>query len=174
MCDKHQNLLASPYVDFLCLTGICTVQLVSLRKGWMKFKCGRTRNILLCSGRESITSSMCSRRTVRGLRCRSPYQNSMLSSNRSLTWLKVRTSSRDKVCAVYSTPFDLYGKLIRPDQFIIAPSFCMSVHPSGFCFRSISSEPMDRISPNFIYALISTRSRLGLLHIIFQAFVIEL
>ena len=30
---------------------------------------------------------------------------------------------------------------------------------------------MDRISPNFIYAFILTRSTLGLLHIIFRAFV---
>ena len=33
---------------------------------------------------------------------------------------------------------------------------------------------MDRISPNFIYALILTRSILGLLHIIFCSFVPEL
>ena len=36
-----------------------------------------------------------------------------------------------------------------------------------FCFHSISWEQMDRISPNFIYAFILTRSTLGLLHIIF-------
>ena len=33
---------------------------------------------------------------------------------------------------------------------------------------------MDRISPNFIYAFILTRSSLGLLHIIFRSFVPEL
>ena len=33
---------------------------------------------------------------------------------------------------------------------------------------------MDRISPNFIYAFILTRSTLGLLHIIFCTFVPEL
>ena len=33
---------------------------------------------------------------------------------------------------------------------------------------------MDRISPNFIYAFILTRSMLGLLHIIFRTFVPEL
>ena len=33
---------------------------------------------------------------------------------------------------------------------------------------------MDRILPNFVYALISTRSRLGLLHVIFFNFVTEL
>ena len=33
---------------------------------------------------------------------------------------------------------------------------------------------MDRISPNFIYAFILTRSTLGLLHIIFRTFVPEL
>ena len=43
-----------------------------------------------------------------------------------------------------------------------------------FCFRSISWEQMDRISPNFIYAFILTRSTLGLLHIIFRTFVSEL
>ena len=32
---------------------------------------------------------------------------------------------------------------------------------------------MDRISPNFIYAFILTRSMLGLLHIIFRTFVPE-
>ena len=35
------------------------------------------------------------------------------------------------------------------------------------CFRSISWEQFDRISSNFIHALILTRSSLGLLHIIF-------
>ena len=33
---------------------------------------------------------------------------------------------------------------------------------------------MDRLSPNFIYAFILTRSMLGLLHIIFRTFVPEL
>ena len=40
-----------------------------------------------------------------------------------------------------------------------------------FWFCSISWEPLDRISPNFIYAFIFTRSSLGLLHIIFRTFV---
>ena len=44
---------------------------------------------------------------------------------------------------------------------------------SEFCFRSISLERMDRISLNFVYALILTRSRLGLLPVIFRI-VIEL
>ena len=35
-------------------------------------------------------------------------------------------------------------------------------------------EQMDRISPNFVYAFILTRSRLGLLHVIFCFFVGEL
>ena len=43
-----------------------------------------------------------------------------------------------------------------------------------FRFRSISWKQMDRISPNFIYAFILTRSTLGLLHIIFHTFVPEL
>ena len=43
-----------------------------------------------------------------------------------------------------------------------------------FCFRSISWEQMDRISPNFIYAFKLPRSTLGLLHIIFPTFVPEL
>ena len=43
-----------------------------------------------------------------------------------------------------------------------------------FCFRSISWKQMDRISPNFIYAFILTRSTLELLHIIFGTFVPEL
>ena len=41
----------------------------------------------------------------------------------------------------------------------------------NFCFPSIE---IDRISPNFVYTLILTRSKLGLLHIIFRTFVIEL
>ena len=41
-------------------------------------------------------------------------------------------------------------------------------------FRSISWEPIGRISPNFIYAFILTRSKLGSLHIIFCTFVPEL
>ena len=43
-----------------------------------------------------------------------------------------------------------------------------------FCFRSISWERIDRISQNFIYALILTRSRFGLLSVIFGTFVPEL
>ena len=43
-----------------------------------------------------------------------------------------------------------------------------------FLFRSISWELHDIFSPNFINALIWTRSGLGLLHIIFQIFVLEL
>ena len=53
-------------------------------------------------------------------------------------------------------------------------SVIASDRPSGFFFRSISSEQIDRISPNFGYALISIRSSLGLLHIIFLSFVIAL
>ena len=41
-------------------------------------------------------------------------------------------------------------------------------------FHSISWEQIDRISPNFIYAFILTRSALGLLPIIFCTFVPEL
>ena len=44
---------------------------------------------------------------------------------------------------------------------------CASVGPSGFCFRSISLEQINRISPNSVYALISTSSRFGLYHTIF-------
>ena len=40
-----------------------------------------------------------------------------------------------------------------------------------FHFYSISWEAMDRISPNFTYAFILTRSALGLLQIIFCTFV---
>ena len=43
-----------------------------------------------------------------------------------------------------------------------------------FRFHSISWEQIDRISPNFIYAFISTRSSLELSHIIFRNFVPEL
>ena len=43
-----------------------------------------------------------------------------------------------------------------------------------FRFRSISWEQIDIIAPNFIYALILTRSSLGSLHIIFPKFVPEL
>ena len=39
-----------------------------------------------------------------------------------------------------------------------------------FCFRSISWEVFDRISPNFIYAFILTRSSSGLLQVIFAHF----
>ena len=35
-------------------------------------------------------------------------------------------------------------------------------------------EKINRFSPNFIYAFILTRSRLGLLHVIFRTFVPEL
>ena len=53
-------------------------------------------------------------------------------------------------------------------------SVISSYHPSLFHFRSISSEQIDRILPNFVYALIFTRSRLGLLPVIFHKFVTEL
>ena len=43
-----------------------------------------------------------------------------------------------------------------------------------FCFISISWEQIDRISTNFIYAFILTRSSLRLLHVIFRSFVPEL
>ena len=46
---------------------------------------------------------------------------------------------------------------------------------SDFRFCSISSlEIMDRILPDFVYVLILTRSRLGLLPVIFRKIVKEL
>ena len=45
---------------------------------------------------------------------------------------------------------------------------------SDFGFNSICCELNDRISSNFLCALILTRSRLGLLSIAFHKFVIEL
>ena len=42
------------------------------------------------------------------------------------------------------------------------------------CFCTDILEQMDRLLPNFLYALTLTRSRLGLLHIVFLTFVIEL
>ena len=45
---------------------------------------------------------------------------------------------------------------------------------SEFCFRSISLEQIYRISSNFVYALILTRSMFGLLPVIFHKFVREL
>ena len=45
---------------------------------------------------------------------------------------------------------------------------------SEFSFRSISLERMDRILPNFVYGLILTRSKFGLLPIIFHKFAAEL
>ena len=39
---------------------------------------------------------------------------------------------------------------------------------SEFCFRSISEEQTDRISPNILYAFILTGSRLGLLPVNFD------
>ena len=43
-----------------------------------------------------------------------------------------------------------------------------------FCFRLISGEQMDRISPNFEYTFTLTKFRLGLLPVIFCLFVAEL
>ena len=43
-------------------------------------------------------------------------------------------------------------------------SVILSFNPSKACFRSIPWEPINRIWPNFVYALKLTRSRLGLLH----------
>ena len=43
-----------------------------------------------------------------------------------------------------------------------------------FCFCSMPWEQMDRISPNFIYASILTRSTLGLLRVVLRTFVSEL
>ena len=60
-------------------------------------------------------------------------------------------------------------------------SFCTRLYQSygpwfttKFPFRSISWKPFDRISPNFLYEFILTRSTLGLLHVIFHIFVPEL
>ena len=55
--------------------------------------------------------------------------------------------------------------------------FGLSVIPSVYTSYFVSAqylEQIDRILPNFVYALILTRSRVGLLHIIFLTFVIEL
>ena len=41
---------------------------------------------------------------------------------------------------------------------------------SEFRFRSISLEQIDRISSNFVYALVLIRSRFGLLPVIFCNF----
>ena len=43
-----------------------------------------------------------------------------------------------------------------------------------FCFRSISWDQIDRISPNFIYAFTLTKSSIGLIHLILFTFVPEL
>ena len=43
-----------------------------------------------------------------------------------------------------------------------------------FYFYTIILEQIDRISSKFVYALMLTRSRLGLLPVIFQKFVTEL
>ena len=58
--------------------------------------------------------------------------------------------------------------------WVVRHSICHSVPPSQFCFPSISWEQNDRILPNFVYALVLTRFRSGLLHIIFHTFVLEL
>ena len=42
------------------------------------------------------------------------------------------------------------------------------------CFCSISREQIDKLSPNFVYALVLTRSRMGLLHVILQLSIPEL
>ena len=44
---------------------------------------------------------------------------------------------------------------------------------SDFRFRSISGDQIDSIIPNFVFALILTRSRLGLLRVIFRKFITE-
>ena len=57
------------------------------------------------------------------------------------------------------------------------PSLYQSYSPlftPKFCFRSISWELLDIFLPNFIYALILTRSSLGLLHVIFWKLVPDL
>ena len=60
-------------------------------------------------------------------------------------------------------------------------SFCPNMYQSygpwftpKFRFCSIFWEQIDRTLPNFIYAIILTRSSLGLLHVIFGSFVPEL
>ena len=55
------------------------------------------------------------------------------------------------------------------------PELWMALHfTPKFCFRSISLEQNDRISPNFVYEFVLTRSKLGLLPVIFRTFVQEL
>ena len=80
---------------------------------------------------------------------------------------------------VVCTMFDQQSLLLKPAlkkggytgfELSVSPS----VRLSQFHFHSISLEQIDRILPNFVYAFILTRSRLGLLHIIICTLVIEL
>ena len=57
--------------------------------------------------------------------------------------------------------------------WVIVRTFWMTLI-SEFRFCSISLEQIDRISPHFYYALMLTRSKLGLLPVIFRKFVTEL
>ena len=65
----------------------------------------------------------------------------------------------------------LYGQDLAWDCYTSFEKICTRVMAlylcQNFVLRSISRGPIGRISPNFIYAFIFARSRLGLLHIIF-------
>ena len=55
-----------------------------------------------------------------------------------------------------------------------SPIYLWPLIAVGICFRSIAWEQIDGIWPNFAYALMLTRSSLGLLHVNFRKFTTEL
>ena len=91
-----------------------------------------------------------------------------------------------------SFPLNLENKMIEFHQIlcididknyvgIVTCHFCTFIprlwpliDVKNFCFRSISLEQIDKISQNFLYEFILTRSKLELLHLIFGTFVPEL
>ena len=86
-------------------------------------------------------------------------------------------ASADKfIDCIITTDNTIYSRAMKKGTILDlgCPSFRPPVRPSDVCFDSMSSEKSNRISPNFVYALISTRSRLDLFHIIFRAYAIEL
>ena len=83
-------------------------------------------------------------------------------------------NSENKLTEIYQLIFTRSKLGLLPDIFRIFVPELWPLINVRICFRSISWEQIDRISPNFRYAFILTITRLGLLPLIFCLFVTKL
>ena len=90
----------------------------------------------------------------------------------SAIYLENKLTDIHQILYMHSYWQDLYWDYYTSFFTLLYHSYGPWLTPK-FCFRYISWEQIDRISPNFIYAFILTRSMAGLLHILFHIFVPE-